>query len=375
MRNPLRLSLTVLAGAVGVTAFVFLRTVVGLFYAGAELAQADRLVVRHKVSLINYMPLSHVQRIASLPEVRQVAFMGWFGGRYGESQRDFFPSMYVDPDSFLSVYDELTVPPEQLAAWRADPCGALVGRDLVERFGWRLGERVTLRGDIYPGEWTFTVRGIYGVRRSGVETNNFYFGYRCLNERLPQEQQDQVSWLYVRVKDPSRASAVAAQIDALFTNSPYPTKAESERAFTLGFLAMYSAILTALQVVSVVVLLILLLVIGNTLAMSVRERARDLATLRALGFHVWRVVALVLAESALIGLASAGLGLAVSPQLVRLFVAAVGSQFGGLSAATVRPQVLGVAGLSVLVVALVAGVAPAWRAARLPVAEGLRKVV
>ncbi|WP_257453611.1 ABC transporter permease [Archangium lipolyticum] len=375
LRNPLRLGLTVLAGAVGVMAFIFLRTVVDLFYVGATAAQADRLFTRSKASITEDLPLSYMPRIAAVPGVSDITFYGFFGGRYGESQKDFFGSAFVDPPSFMKVFDEVAVPPEQVAAFSADPCGALIGKDLAARYGWKVGERVTLKGTIYPGDWTFTVRGIYDVRSGGMDTATFFFGFRCLNEKMPENQRDRVGAFMLRVEDPSRSALVSSTVDAMFANSPYPTRTESERAATLGFISMLSAIITAVQVVSTVILLIILLVIGNTLAMSVRERTRDLATLRAMGFKSGRVVMLVLFESLVIGLASAVLGVLIAPPLINVFIAAVGSQMGGgIPKDFMRESTLLFGALAALGVSLLAGAIPAMRAVRISVAEGLRKV-
>jgi putative ABC transport system permease protein len=374
LRNPLRLGLTVLAGAVGVMAFIFLRTVVDIFYIGAEQAQADRLVVRSKASITEELPLAYLTRIAAVPGVDDLTYYGFFGGRYGESQRDFFGSAYVDPATFLRVFDEMVVPPQDVAAFQADPCGALIGKDLAARYGWTTGSRVTLKGTIYPGDWTFTVRGIYDVSKGGMDTNSLLFGYRCLNEKLPDERKDRVGAFMLRIEDPSRSAAVATAIDGMFANSPYPSRTESERAFTLGFISMMSAIITAVKVVSSVILLIILLVIGNTLAMSVRERTRDLATLRAMGFKSGRVVQLVLFESLAIGLAAAGLGVLISPPLVNGFLGVVGSQLGGLPDNVIQRSTLVLGALAALGVSLLAGAIPALRAVRISVADGLRKV-
>ncbi|CAM4351079.1 ABC transporter permease [Corallococcus exiguus] len=376
MRNPLRMTLTVLAGAVGVTAFIFLSTVVDMFYYNARAAQVDRLIVRNKVSFTQPLPLSYYARIAALPGVTAVTHQEWFGGTLGDTQKDFFANFAVDTHTFLDVFPEFIVPPPQLAAFRGDPCGALVGERLAQRFGWKPGDRVTLKGQLYPGDWTFNVHGIYRGARPGVDTTALVFGYRCLNEsdRLTEALKDKVGIYAVRVDDPARSAEVAAAIDHLFGNSPYPTKTESEKAFQLGFVAMSSAIVTAVRVVSTVILLIILLVIGNTLAMGVRERTRDIATLRALGFRPRTVVALVLAESSFIGLCSAALGVTAAPVLVGIFAKLIASRFGPMPDHLTRGHTLWVSALAAVAVSLLAGVGPALRAVRLPVAEGLRKV-
>lgn len=373
-RNPLRLLLTILAGAVGVTAFVFLQTVIDIFYSGARSAQVDRLIVRNKAAFTQLLPLSYLARIAAVPGVDEVTYQGWFGGTISESQRDFFPNFYVDPTTFLTVYDEYELTPEQSSAFQRDPCGAVAGRELTERFGWEVGDRVVLKGTVFPGDWELTLRGILESKQPDVPTDVLYFGYRCLNERLPEQLRNRVGIYGVRVNNPSRSTQVAASIDAMFSSSAYPTRTESERAFRLGFVAMSSAIVAAVRVVSYVILLIILLVISNTLAMGVRERAVELATLRAIGFRRRRVVWLVLAESATIGLFSAALGLAAAPLLIKGFSRLVEAQFGRFPDQVLRPSTLVIAGGASVLVALAAGAIPALLAVRPQVAEGLRRV-
>jgi putative ABC transport system permease protein len=292
----------------------------------------------------------------------------------GESRQDFFPNFYVDKATYLQVYDEYVAPPEQLSAWQADPCSAMVGRSLVDRFGWQIGDRVTLEGSIYPGEWTFTIKGIYRGRTPQVDTTVLAFGYRCLNERLSAELKDLVGVYTIVVDDPSRSAQVAARIDAMFENSAYPTRTESERAFQMSFIAMSAAILTAVRIVAYAVLVILLLVVGNTLAMNVREKTVDLATLRALGFRRYHLAGLVLAESAVIGVAGAAVGLALAPPVIDGFAAVVSENFGPLQEVTITARTYALATGASLGVALLAGLLPALRAANLPIAEGLRRV-
>lgn len=374
-RNPLRILLTLLAGAVGVTAFVFLHTVIDLFYSAARTAQMDRLIVRSKIAFTQPLPLSYFRRLSSVPGVSAVTYQGWFGGRINESQRDFFANFYVDPNTFFSVYDEYALKPAELAAFKQDPCGAIVGRDLADRFGWKVGDRIVLKGSYYPGNYELTVRGVAEPKRDDVPTNALYFGFRCVNERLPENSRNMAGIYGLRVEDPSRSAQVAATIDSMFVNSAYPTRTESERAFRLGFVAMSSAIVAAIQVISYVILLIILLVIANTLAMSVRERTIELATLRAIGFRRRKVVLLVLLDSAAIGAGSAALGLAASPALIHGFASLVKALFGGrMPEHLVQPGTLALAAAAALAVSILAGVIPAALAVRIPVAEGLRRV-
>lgn len=373
-RNPLRLTLTILATAIGVLAFAFLQTVIALWYAGVETAQPDRLAIRNKTSLTQPLPLSYGRRIASVPGVSAVTFAGWFGGRLSEDRKDFFPNVYVDQASYLRVYDEFIAPPEQTAAWTADPCGAMVGRQLAKRTGWKVGQRVTLKGTIFPGDWDFTVRGIYDGRTPNVDTTVMAFGYRCINEKVPEARKDKVGYFAVRIDDPSRSPEVAANVDALFANSAYETKTESERAFQLSFVAMSGAILAAVRIVSYVILGIILLVVANTIAMGVRERTVDFATILALGFRRRHVVALVLAESAIIALAGGAVGLAGAPFVTTTFGKLISKSFGAFPEPVIAVETLVWSAAAALVVGLLAGALPAARVSRLAVAVGLRRV-
>lgn len=373
-RSPLRLVLTIFATAIGVLAFVFLRTVIDLWYAGVETAQPDRLAVRSKTSITQPLPLAYLPRIEAVPGVSAVTFAGWFGGRLSETRRDFFPNFYVDQRTYLRVYDEFLAPPHEVAAWEADPCGAMIGRSLAGRFGWKPGDRVTLKGSVFPGTWDFTVRGIFDGRTPNVDTTPLAFGYRCVNERVPPVRKDKVGFFAVRVDDPSRSAEIAQAIDAQFANSPYETTTESERAFQLGFIAMSSAILAAVRIVSYVILGIILLVVANTIAMGVREKTVDLATLLALGFRRRHVFVLVLAESAVIALAGAAVGLAAAPFVTRAFGRIVARSFGAFPEPVLSPATFALSALAALMVGLLAGTIPAARAAKLPLAEGLRRV-
>lgn len=374
LRNPLRLGLTVLATGVSVVAFIFLQTVLRLWYAGVAVAQPDRLVVTNKAFITQPLPLSYLRRMETVPGVNAATYAGWFGGRVSEKTSDFFASFFVDQSSYLRVFDEYLAPSAQIAAWRKDPCGAMAGRALADRFGWKVGDRVSMKGDIYPGDWAFTLRGIYTGKTRQVDTTTLVFGYRCLNERVPDDQKDKVGFFALRVDDPARSAQVAAAIDAMFANSPYPTRTESERSFQLGFLAMSEAILAAIRIVSYVILAIMLLVVGNTLAMSVRERAVDIATLRALGFKRRFVLGLMVTESMAMVLSSAMLGMAASPWLTKAFRAVVSKSVGTLPEISVAPSTLGLGAAAAAAVGLAAVLLPAIRAARLPVAEGLRRV-
>jgi putative ABC transport system permease protein len=340
-----------------------------------EHAAIDRLAVRNKTSITQTLPLSYFRRIEAVPGVSAVTFGGWFGGMKSESQKDFYPNFYVDSSTYLKVFSEYIAPADQVAAWMSDPCGAMVGRDLAKRFGWKVGDLVSLKGTIYPGTWDFTVRGIFHGADPTTDTRAMAFEYRCVNERVGADRKDRVGFFTVRVDDPSRSSAVAAAIDSMFANSPNETKTESERAFHLGFVAMSGAILAAVRIVSYVVLLIILLVVSNTIAMDVRDKTVELSTLRALGFKSRYLVLLVLAESTLIGAAAASLGLLASPIVLKVFGRVIAQSFGSFPHAVIRVDTALWAAAMALLVGIAAGVLPARSATRLEVAEGLRREV
>ena len=373
VRNRLRLALTIVAATIGVLAFVFLQTVVDLWYAGVEHAAADRMTIRNKTSLTQNLPLSYLRRIEAVPGVSAVTFGGWFGGRKSESQKDFYPNFFVDSSSYLKVFSEYVTPNEHASAWMNNPCGAMVGRGLADRFGWRVGDENRLRGTIYPGDWDFTVREMYRGKDETADTRGMAFDYRCINERVAADRKDRVGFFTIRVDDPSRSATIAATIDAMFADSPAETKTESERAFQLGFVAMSGAILAAVRIVSYVVLLIMLLVVSNTIAMNVREKTVELSTLRALGFRSRYVLTMVLAESTTIGFVAAVLGLLASPLVLRAFGRVVAANFGSLPPAVIRIDTVFSAGAMAVLVGVLAGVLPARAAMRIQIAEGLRR--
>ncbi len=373
LRNPLRLALTLIATTIGVVAFIFLQTVIQLWHSGVASAQPDRLAVRNKISLTQNLPIYYLQRIKGIPGVNAVTYGGWFGGRISEQATDFFPNFFVDSRTYLKVFDEYKMPPAQIDAWQDDPCGAIAGKTLADRLEWKIGDRITLVGEAYPGEWTFTIRGIFQGNRPEVDTTTLYFEYRCINEKIPENRKNLVSYFAVRIDDPSRSPFIASQIDNMFQNSAYPTKTESERAFQLGFVAMSGAILQAIRIVSYVVLIIILLVVGNTIAMGVREHTIEFSTLRAIGFRQKHILFLVLSSSVTIGAAAAALGAILAPLLTSTFVNIASRSASYIPKAATAPQTLALAAIASLSVGTVAGLLPAIRAATLPIADGLRK--
>jgi putative ABC transport system permease protein len=338
---------------------------------GASFADADRLVVRHRVSIIQSLPVTYQARIARIPGVAMVTHQSWFGGIY-QDPRNFFPSMPVEPERFFEMNPEFALPEEQKQAWLRTRTGAIVGRTTAERFGWKLGDRIPLDSPIWPNKsgqgWEFDLVGIFDGTRKAADTTSLYFHYDYFDEgRVYGEGQ--VGWYQVRVDDPATAAAISQAIDAEFANSPAETKAEPEGAFMQGFAEQVGNIGAIVTAIVSAVFFTILLVAGNTMAQSVRERVEEIGVLKALGFTSRLVLGVVLGESLLIALAGGGLGLGLA-----LLLTAGGSPVPSMFPIFYIPLPHVLVGL-VLIVGLgfVAGIMPALQAMRLHVADALRR--
>jgi putative ABC transport system permease protein len=358
---------------VAITAFGMLRTVVDAWYAGANASSSARLVTRSSVSLVFPLPLTYAQKIRQIEGVRSVSWANWFGGVY-QTERNFFPQFAVDAASYLDMYPELILPDAERKAFLLDRRGAIVGRKLADLYGWKVGDQIPLRGTIYPGTWTFNLRGIYDGAGQGTDQSTMYFHFDLLNEtvkKLYPRRGDQAGVFIVQLKDPAHAAEVSAAIDATFRNSLAETLTETEKAFQLSFVAMTEAILLAIEAVSYVVILIIMAVMANTMAMTARERGAEYATMKAIGFSRAFVALLILAESLVIALAGGAIGIALTFPAAAAFAEKVGTLFPifFVSESTVMMQ-LGAAAL----IGFVAAAVPAWHVARVRVVDGLRAV-
>jgi putative ABC transport system permease protein len=373
LRHKLRTLLTVAGIVVAVTAFGLLRTIVDAWYAGAEASSATRLVTRNAISLVFPLPLSYAQKIRQVPGVSGIAWANWFGGVY-ITERNFFPQFAVSGADYFDLYPEFVVPDAQRKAFLADRAGAIAGRKLALQYGWKVGDQIPIRGTIFPGTWTFTLRGIYeGVDKS-TDQSQFFFHWSYLNEsirKLAPRRGDQVGLYIVGVRDPAQAAEVSAAIDGTFRNSLAETLTETEKAFQLSFVAMTEAILLAVQAVSFVVIVIIMAVMANTMAMTARERYSEYATMKALGFGGGFVAALIFSESLGIALTGGALGVALTFPLAHAFGEAMGTLFPvfNVSDDTMLLQVA-----AATAIGLVAAAIPAWRAASLRIVDGLRAV-
>lgn len=378
-RNKVRTVLTILAVAVAIFVYILLRTVNTAWTSGAEHAAKDRVATRHKVTFVMPLPKSYADKIQAAKEtlgVKDVTWANWFGGKNPQRETEFFATIAVDPESFLRVYDEIEIPPDQRASWLQNRRGAVVGDVLARKFGWSIGDKITLEGTIFPGDWEFEISGIYSAKRRSVDRSTFWFHWKYLNESLPQRNQDKIGWVVSRVGDASRTAEISKKIDDLFEERGDQTLSMSERAMNTSFLGMFSAILTAIDVVSLVILAIMALILGNTIAMGVRERTNEYGMMRAIGFTPRHIALMVVAEAMTIGLLGGLLGLLLAyPMIEQGMGRYLEENMGGffpyfrIAGATV----LAALGWSLLLGAG-AAVIPAFRAAGLQVVDALRRV-
>jgi putative ABC transport system permease protein len=375
-RHRLRTALTIVGIATAVMAFGLIRTIVTAWSAGVEASATNRMITRHRVSLIFPVPLTDREQIARVPGVTGLSWANWFGGVYGNSTdfKNFWPRFAVDADTYFGLYPEFLVPPEQLAAFRKERSACILGRKVAADHGFKLGDVVTLEGDIYPGPWQFVVRGIYTGRDKSVDETQMFFQWDYLYEQVKQREPGRATdagFYVLRVDPPSDMPRVAAAIDTMFTNSRAPTKTESEREFQQSFVSMSSAIITSLQVISLVIIAIILLVLANTILMAARERTREYAVLKTLGFQARHIAAFIIGESLLIACCGGLLGLALTFPVVRGFGLALPGFFPVIR---VEPITIVLAVCAALLAGLAAAAVPTARAIRTPIVSGLRTI-
>jgi len=367
-RKKVRTALTIGSFAVALFLFGILAVVRGAFQQGVDVAGADRLVVVNRVSIIQPLPLAYRDRLLRVPGVTHATFARWFGGVY-QDERNFFPQFAVDREHYRAVFPEFAIADAEWQAFLADREGAIVGAALAERFTWRVGDRIPIKGGVFPGAWEFNVSGIYRGTRPQDDTSQFWLRWDYLDQRTPY-RKGVVGWYTVRIADPAQSADVARRIDGEFANSPFETKTDTETSFAAAWVRQAGNIGLLITTVGGVVFFTLLLVTGNTMALAVRERRREFAILKAVGFSDGLVLVLVLAESAIMALVGGGLGLTLAKLGTRL-----GDPTGGLLPLLYLPPTAIVTGLALaLVVGLLASVLPALSARRLRVVEALRQI-
>ena len=368
-RKKTRTVFTLLSVFVAFLLFGLLMTIRTAFTFGVEIAGVDRLVLIHKVSLIMPLPVSYQGRLQATPGVLLATHNTWFGGIY-QDPSNFFAQIAVDPEPFMSLYPEYRLPPDQMKAWLADRQGAIVGVDLAERFGWKIGDRIPIQGTIWrakQGEvWEFNIVGMYDAD-PGIDKTQFFFRYDFLDENRAQGA-GAVGWYIVKIADGSQAQQMSATFDSMFANSAAETKTTTEKGFVEGFAKQVGDIGAIMIAILVAVLFTMLLVAGNTMAQAVRERTSEVGVLKTLGFSNGAILVLVLAEAIVISVIGGGLGLL----LAWLFVQQ-GDPTNGMLPIFVLParDVAVGAGLIVLL-GLVAGLLPALNAMQLKITDALR---
>lgn len=370
-RKRLRTWLTLASIVVAFLLFGILQTMRAALTGGADVAGADRLITMHKVSIIQSLPLSYLNRVRGIDGIRVATSLDWFGGVYQED-RNQIVAMAADPTVFFDVYPEYKLPEAQRAAWRADRTGAIVGHLLAERFGWKLGDTIPLRSNIYTTKdggnvWDMKIVGIFDATNG--DNSSIYFQYDYLNESRAFGH-DQIGWIVIRVNDTARSAEIARKVDALFANSSTETKTSTEKAFAQGFANQMGNIGAIVTAVASAVFFTMLLVIANTMGQSVRERTNELAVMKTLGFSNGQVTTMVLAEALLITLLGAAIGLGIAAlvsaglgQAIQQFFPSLGMPASTYTIGAVLAVILGT----------LAGALPCAQAWQLKIVDALRK--
>lgn len=379
LRNKFRAVLTICGVAVAILTFLLLRTVIFAWTVAADFAAKDRVVTRHKITFVMNLPFNYSAAVRGMQDkVKASTFANWFGGKDPKNENEFFATLAGDTDTFFTVYDDMSVAPDVLERWRGDPQGAIVGDVIAKKMGWKVGDRITLISPIYPkqGDWEFRVSGLYQAKSKAVDRSTFVFHWKYLNDSIPQNRQNEIGWVVSRVHNPSEAAAVGVAIDKMFEEREIQTLSQDERSFNASFLASISAVLTAIDIVSVVILAIMGLVLGNTIAMGVRERTNEYGVLKAIGFSNGHVVMFIVVEALVIGLAGGALGLLIGYPFIeqgvgRFLEENMGAFFPYFR---VDPRTAAVAMGLALVLAGLASVIPALNASRLKAIDALKRL-
>jgi putative ABC transport system permease protein len=370
-RKKVRLILTIGSFAVALFLFAFLAVVKDAFGRGADVAGADRLVIINRTSIINTIPLSYRDKILRIPGVKAITHNNWFGGVY-KDEKNFFPQFVIDPEAQRKVFPELIVPDDQWNAFLKDRQGAIVGARTAQRFGWKIGDRIPIKTTLYGGgAWEFNLDGIYHGKRPQDDETQFWFQWDYFEEKIPEGVKGQIGWYVLRLDSPDDAVRVAKAIDGEFANSPSETKTQTESAFAANWVKQFGNISFLILSIGVIVFFTLLLVTGNTMAISVRERTSELAVFKAIGYSDRAILFFVLAESLVIALIGGVLGLG----LAMLAIPALGKALNGLLPALIlAPAVLALGLVVAVAVGIVSGLLPGISAMRMRVVNALRRV-
>jgi len=372
-RRKIRLALTLGGIASVVLSFALLQSTLDAWRSGIGAAMANRLITVHAISEPLHIPRAYREKIATIPGVVEISYANWFGGQYKDG-RDYFTIYAVEPASYLAVYPEYLLAPTERDSFIRDRMGCLAGRKLAARFGWKVGDVIPLQGTLYPGDWNFVLHGIYRGAEPKTDETLMLIHWEAMNERrkvIDPERAGNVSWYVTKVADASLASSVATTIDSLFANSLAETRTATEEAFEMGLVDMSGGILTAMQIMAIVVNGITLLVLANVLIMGIRERTRDYAVMKTLGFRAGQLAPMIVGESLIIAALGAALGVGLTVAGLPLF----GGWLQGIIFFPVFSVHLKTLSLTIMVTLLVAAIAaagPAVRLIRMAPTDGLR---
>ena len=376
LRHKLRTLLTITGIAVAVMSFGFLRTVVTAWSYGVEASAANRMITRNAVSFIFPLPYSYRDQIARVPGIAEITWANWFGGVYKDPAdfKNFFPRLAIDPETYFQVYPELIVPPDQMKVFTQERNSCIVGKKIADQHGFKIGDVITVEGDIYPGRWDFVVRAIYNGRDKSTDETQMFFHWKYLDERVREVQpgrDGQIGWYVFMATDASKMASIARTVDEQYVNSQAGTKTESEREFQQGFVSMSSAIIRSLEIVSFIIIGIILLVLANTIVMASRERTTEYAVLKTIGFSPGHIVGLIGGESLLIAAIGGVLGLALTFPLAGAFAQMFPTFFPVCNVETVT---IILAAIVAALAGVIAALFPTIRTLRTSIAEGLRAI-
>jgi len=369
-RNRRRSILTVLSIGFSLLLLTLMMTIWRAFYLDEGSAEsAQRLVVRHRVSLTFALPSYYREKIRSIPGVVAVVPVSWFGGIYkDEKPENFFPQFGTDPEEFFKVYRDIRMPADQLAAWQRDRQGVIVDDTIARKYGWKLGDRFVLQGNIYPVNLELTIRGIFS---STPDNKSVYFNAKYVEEAVSWFN-GQAGTFSILADAPGDVSKIATEVDDMFRNSPQPTKAESEKAFGLEFVAMLGNVKAFILSICSAVVFATLLVSANTMAMSIRERTREVALLKTLGFTRQTILGLFVGEAIALALAGGALGTTFAYLLI--FAITHSPQFFSFYHMTITPVMWIISLLIAGLVGFMSAVVPAYHASRVNIVDGLRHI-
>ena len=374
LRHKLRTFLTIFGISIAVIAFGVLRTVVTAWYQGVEASSANRLIVRQAVSFIFPLPYSYREKIVQVPDVNKVTYANWFGGVYID-QSNFFARLAIDPETYFDVYNEFVVPTEQLKTFKKERNSCIIGSQIASKYNLKIGDVMTIDGDIYPGRWEFIVRGIYQPKLTSTDASQMLFHWDYVDETMKKEMPGRagdVGWYVIMIDNPSNAPKVSTQIDALFKNSSAETKTETESAFQQGFIQASGAIISSMNFLSFIIIGIIMLVLGNTMIMSARERTREYAVFKTLGFSGKHLAGIIMGESLLISILGGGIGLFLTYPIISGISNFIPT--GMFPVFEIETVTLILAASAALFIGFAAAVFPIQRALKTKIVDGFRFV-